>query len=75
MTSLPKLKTLETIEDSGLVAVVRAKSSEQASRIADACAAGGVGAIEITFTVSAPLRLRPRKPGSPGVLRTRVGWD
>jgi len=41
--------------DSGLVAVVRAESSEQASHIADACAAGGVGAIEITFTVPGAL--------------------
>jgi len=48
---LPKLKTLGTIADCGLVAVVRAEGSEQASRIADACAEGGVGAIEITFTV------------------------
>jgi 2-dehydro-3-deoxyphosphogluconate aldolase / (4S)-4-hydroxy-2-oxoglutarate aldolase len=48
---LPKQKILGKIVDSGLVAVVRAESSEQASRIADACAQGGVGAIEITFTV------------------------
>jgi 2-dehydro-3-deoxyphosphogluconate aldolase / (4S)-4-hydroxy-2-oxoglutarate aldolase len=51
MTCLPKQKILGKIVDSGLVAVVRAESSEQASRIADACAQGGVGAIEITFTV------------------------
>jgi 2-dehydro-3-deoxyphosphogluconate aldolase / (4S)-4-hydroxy-2-oxoglutarate aldolase len=49
--SLSKLKTLEKIVDSGLVAVVRAEGSEQACRIADACAEGGAGAIEITFTV------------------------
>lgn len=49
--SLPKLKILGKIVDSGLVAVVRAEGPEQASRIADACAQGGVGAIEITFTV------------------------
>ena len=49
--SIPKLKILGTIVDSGLVAVVRAEGSEQACRIADACAEGGVGAIEITFTV------------------------
>jgi 2-dehydro-3-deoxyphosphogluconate aldolase / (4S)-4-hydroxy-2-oxoglutarate aldolase len=55
MISLPKLKTLEKIVDSGLVAVVRAESSEQACRIADACAQGGVGAIEITFTVPGAL--------------------
>lgn len=46
-----KLKTLSQIADCGLVAVIRAEGSEQASRIADACAEGGVGAIEITYTV------------------------
>ena len=51
--SLQKIETLTKIVDSGLVAVVRAESSEQAARIADACAEGGVGAIEITFTVPA----------------------
>jgi len=46
-----KLKVLGKIVDSGLVAVVRAQSSEQAAQIAEACAAGGVAAVEITFTV------------------------
>ena len=46
-----KLKVLNRIIDSGLVAVVRADSSDQASRIAEACANGGVAAVEITFTV------------------------
>ena len=46
-----KLKVLQKIVDSALVAVVRAESSEQAVRIAEACAEGGVAAIEITFTV------------------------
>lgn len=45
------MKILEKIIGSGLVAVVRAESAEQASRIAEACARGGVGAIEVTFTV------------------------
>ncbi len=49
--SSAKLKILETIVASGLVAVVRAESSDQAARIAAACTGGGVGAIEITFTV------------------------
>ena len=48
---IPKLNTLQKIMDCGLVAVVRAESSEQAFKIADACIAGGVAAIEITFTV------------------------
>jgi 2-dehydro-3-deoxyphosphogluconate aldolase / (4S)-4-hydroxy-2-oxoglutarate aldolase len=46
-----KCKTLERIAESGLVAVIRAESCEQAERIADACAEGGVGALELTFTV------------------------
>jgi 2-dehydro-3-deoxyphosphogluconate aldolase/(4S)-4-hydroxy-2-oxoglutarate aldolase len=53
-----KLKIVSRIMDSGLVAVVRADSSEQASRIAEACANGGVAAVEITFTV----------PGTAGVI-------
>jgi len=48
---IPKLTTLNKIMDCGLVAVVRAESSEQAFKIADACIKGGVAAIEITFTV------------------------
>lgn len=43
---------------SGLVAVIRAENPDQAFRIAEACAAGGVAALEITFTV----------PGAAGVI-------
>jgi len=46
-----KLKVLRKILDSGLVAIVRTDSPDQAARIADACAEGGVAALEITFTV------------------------
>ena len=45
-----KLKVLQKIVDSALVAVVRAESSEQAARFPEACAEGGVAAIEITCT-------------------------
>ncbi|HXP16360.1 MAG TPA: bifunctional 2-keto-4-hydroxyglutarate aldolase/2-keto-3-deoxy-6-phosphogluconate aldolase [Terriglobales bacterium] len=55
---MQKLKVLGRIVESGLVAIVRTNSSEQAARIADACARGGVAAIEITFTV----------PGAPAVI-------
>ena len=48
---MKKEEVLKRITECGLVAVVRAESSEQAQKIADACAAGGVAAIEITFTV------------------------
>src|ERR1700720_1687389 len=49
--AIANLRTLGKIVDCGLVAVVRAESPEQASRIADACAQAGVAALEITFTV------------------------
>jgi 2-dehydro-3-deoxyphosphogluconate aldolase/(4S)-4-hydroxy-2-oxoglutarate aldolase len=48
---LAKEKVLAEIKRVGLVAVIRAESSEQAVKITDACIAGGVAAIEITFTV------------------------
>ncbi|MEP7355049.1 MAG: bifunctional 2-keto-4-hydroxyglutarate aldolase/2-keto-3-deoxy-6-phosphogluconate aldolase [Acidobacteriota bacterium] len=46
-----KVNVLSKIAASGLVAIVRTDSSDQAARIADACANGGAAAIEITFTV------------------------
>jgi 2-dehydro-3-deoxyphosphogluconate aldolase / (4S)-4-hydroxy-2-oxoglutarate aldolase len=49
--SIPKLTVLNSIVDSGLVAIVRVDSSEHAIRIAEACAEGGVAALEVTFTV------------------------
>lgn len=48
--SIPKLTVLNRIVDSGLVAIVRVDTSEQALRIAEACAEGGVAALEVTFT-------------------------
>jgi 2-dehydro-3-deoxyphosphogluconate aldolase / (4S)-4-hydroxy-2-oxoglutarate aldolase len=39
------------VVDSGLVAIVRAESPTVAARMADACAEGGVAALEVTFTV------------------------
>lgn len=56
--TIAKLEVLGKIAASGLVAVIRADSPEQAARIADACAQGGVAALEITFTV----------PGASGVI-------
>jgi 2-dehydro-3-deoxyphosphogluconate aldolase / (4S)-4-hydroxy-2-oxoglutarate aldolase len=46
-----KLKVLNRVVESGLVAIVRTDSPDQAARIGDACAQGGVAALEITFTV------------------------
>jgi len=57
LTLKQKIKILDRIVDSGLVAVVRADNSEQALKIADACVKGGVAAIEITFTVPGAARV------------------
>lgn len=48
---IAKLKRIQAITQSGVVAVVRADSSEQALKIAEACRKGGVKAIEVTFTI------------------------
>jgi len=55
-----KLAVLSRVLESGLVAIVRTESSEQAARIAEACAEGGVAALEVTFTV----------PGATGVIES-----
>jgi 2-dehydro-3-deoxyphosphogluconate aldolase/(4S)-4-hydroxy-2-oxoglutarate aldolase len=49
--SILKVQVLSRVVDSGLVAIVRTDTPDQAARIADACAEGGVAALEITFTV------------------------
>ncbi len=46
-----KQDILKKITDVGVVAVVRAESSEQAISIAKACIKGGLSTIEVTFTV------------------------
>jgi 2-dehydro-3-deoxyphosphogluconate aldolase/(4S)-4-hydroxy-2-oxoglutarate aldolase len=48
---IAKIEVLGKIVASGLVAVIRAESHDQAERIAEACAQGGVAALEITYTV------------------------
>lgn len=46
-----KFNVLKRIEDTGIVAVVRAENEEQAKHIAYGCMEGGIDSIEITFTV------------------------
>ncbi len=48
---MDKEQIISKISECGLVAVVRADSSEQAIKIAEACAEAGVAGLEITFTV------------------------
>ena len=57
-----KLVVLSRVLESGLVAIVRTDSPDQAARIAAACAEGGVAALEVTFTV----------PGASGVIESLV---
>jgi 2-dehydro-3-deoxyphosphogluconate aldolase/(4S)-4-hydroxy-2-oxoglutarate aldolase len=49
--TLAKSEVLENIISCGVVAVIRAENSDQATHIAEACAAGGIHSLEITFTV------------------------
>jgi 2-dehydro-3-deoxyphosphogluconate aldolase/(4S)-4-hydroxy-2-oxoglutarate aldolase len=55
---IAKIEVLRKIVDSGLVCVIRADTPDQAAHMAEACALGGVAALEITFTV----------PGASGVI-------
>jgi len=48
---MKKEDVLKRIKDAGLVAVVRADSTERAIEITEACITGGVAAIELTFTI------------------------
>jgi 2-dehydro-3-deoxyphosphogluconate aldolase/(4S)-4-hydroxy-2-oxoglutarate aldolase len=48
---MEKQQVLTKMTDSGLVAVVRANTAEEAIRVSDACLEGGCSAIELTFTV------------------------
>lgn len=48
---MEKERVLTRIRETGVVAVVRAESTDQAIKITEACLAGGVNAIEVTFTV------------------------
>jgi 2-dehydro-3-deoxyphosphogluconate aldolase/(4S)-4-hydroxy-2-oxoglutarate aldolase len=64
----PKWVILGKIVDSGLVAIVRTASSDQATRVAEACWEAGVTALEVTFTV----------PGAASVIESlakRFGQD
>ncbi|OLS42155.1 bifunctional 4-hydroxy-2-oxoglutarate aldolase/2-dehydro-3-deoxy-phosphogluconate aldolase [Bacillus sp. MRMR6] len=48
---MKKLNVLTRISECGVVAVVRAESSEEAFQISEACVKGGIAGIEVTFTV------------------------
>lgn len=66
---LHKIEVLRRIAGTGVVAVVRAPNAESATRIAHACAEGGLDCIEITFTVPRAHRvLEELSELTPGIL-------
>jgi 2-dehydro-3-deoxyphosphogluconate aldolase / (4S)-4-hydroxy-2-oxoglutarate aldolase len=48
---MKRIKTIQHIVESGVVAVIRAESKEQGIKIVDAVKRGGIKALEITMTV------------------------
>lgn len=48
---MDKEAVIQKIHEAGVVAVIRAGSADEALKIAAACVKGGIGAIELTFTV------------------------
>ncbi len=48
---MKKLNILKKVTECGVVAVVRADSTEEAIRTSEACVKGGIKGIEVTFTV------------------------
>ena len=52
---MKRIKTIKSIMESGVVAVIRAESKEQGIKIVDAIKKGGIKALEITMTVPGAL--------------------
>lgn len=48
---MQKEQIITKLKECGLVAVIRAKNTEEALKVADACVKGGVAGIELTYTV------------------------
>ncbi len=48
---MTKERVIERIKEKGIVAVIRAENSEKAFDIVEKCIAGGIDAIELTFSV------------------------
>lgn len=57
---MDKTKTVQQIEEIGLVPVVRASSADEAMQVIDAIKAGGVNVLEITMTVPGAIRVIER---------------
>ena len=48
---MKRVEILNKVEKAGVIAVVRAKSADQAEKVVEALVAGGITGIELTFTV------------------------
>jgi 2-dehydro-3-deoxyphosphogluconate aldolase/(4S)-4-hydroxy-2-oxoglutarate aldolase len=64
MSEIFKFRILQRIYSKGIVAVIRANSTETGKRIADAVYEGGIPAIEITMTV----------PGAVGIIESMAEY-
>ncbi len=49
---MDRAKIVSELENCGVIAVIRAESTEQAVKTIDACIAGGIKGIEVAFTVN-----------------------
>jgi len=54
---MSRLKNLQRVLDTGIVAIIRAPSSEQLTNVARALFEGGIDVIEVTFTVPGALEI------------------
>jgi 2-dehydro-3-deoxyphosphogluconate aldolase/(4S)-4-hydroxy-2-oxoglutarate aldolase len=54
---MPNLKVIQRIMEVGLIPVVRASSTDEASAIVEAIKTGGISVLEITMTVPGAIRL------------------
>ena len=54
---MDKMEKLEWIHDTGVIAIMRAKSSDQLIQAADAILAGGVRVIEVTMTTPGAMKV------------------
>jgi 2-dehydro-3-deoxyphosphogluconate aldolase/(4S)-4-hydroxy-2-oxoglutarate aldolase len=68
-----KLRTLQTIDESGAVLIVRLENAEVAERVAEAAIAGGFRAIEITLSIPGAIDVIRRLAAKHGVNGIAIG--
>jgi 2-dehydro-3-deoxyphosphogluconate aldolase/(4S)-4-hydroxy-2-oxoglutarate aldolase len=68
-----KLRTLQTIDDSGAVLIVRLENAEVAERVAEAAIAGGFRALEITLSIPGAVDVIHRLSAKHGANGVAIG--